>query len=310
MDAATARVPPSGHQYEIRHDPLAATVTEVGATLREFSAGGAEVLDGFGPDEPSAGGRGQPLMPWPNRLADGRYSFGGREGRAPLDEPERHNAIHGLVRWANWTCVEREVNRLVMAHRLYPQPAFPFTLEISIGFELGSSGLTVETTATNLGTSALPFGAGFHPYLSVGTGLVDEALLTLPARSRLLSDERGLPVGSEAVKGGPFDFTRPRRIGDLRMDTAFAELERGPDGRVRAELENPSGDRGVTLWADGSFTHLMCFTGDTLADPDRRRRALALEPMTCPPNALRSGQGIVSLEPGGSFSASWGLTPR
>src|SRR5262245_30441119 len=98
-----ARSAPSGEQHEFRSGDQVAVATEVGATLRAYTAGGAEIVDGFALGEPASAGRGQVLAPWPNRLDGGRYAFDGVEGRAAIDEPERGNAIHGLVRWIPWS---------------------------------------------------------------------------------------------------------------------------------------------------------------------------------------------------------------
>ena len=106
-------------------------------------------------DEMSSSGRGQVLIPWPNRLQDGSYEFNGSRHQLPLNEPEHRNAIHGLVRWNAWTATEREPHRVVMEHILYPQPGYPFLLRISIDYALSDSGLQVRTTATNLGTQSL-----------------------------------------------------------------------------------------------------------------------------------------------------------
>ena len=123
----------------------------------------------------------------------------------------------------------------------------------------------------------------------------------------LRSDERGIPVGAGSVEGTDYDFRRPREIGATRLDNAFTDLERDDDGLARVELRNPDEDRGLTLWVDESYPYLMLFTGDPLPDVDRR--SLAVEPMTCPPDAFRSGQDLVRLEPGGSFTSAWGISP-
>ena len=78
-------------------------MVEVGGALRSYVASGHELLDGYGAQERCTAARGQSLIPWPNRLRDGRYSFDGEEHQLPLTEPAKHNAIHGLVRWANWS---------------------------------------------------------------------------------------------------------------------------------------------------------------------------------------------------------------
>jgi aldose 1-epimerase len=296
--------PPSGAQHTIRHGSYEATVTEVGATLRSFTEAGVDVLDGFGADEMSSAGRGQILAPWPNRLEDGSYERYGEVARAALDEPANANAIHGLVRWLPWTLRSEEPARVELGCVLHPQPGYPWRLELAVDYELGSDGLQVTTTATNRSVGPAPFGLGFHPYVKVA-GTVDDAELTIPAVRRLVSDERGLPTTDEAVSDTEFDFTTPRRIGTTRLDTGFTDLTRDDDGRARVVVAD--GDRTVTVWAGRGFDHLMVYTGDTLEPALRRRRGIAVEPMTCPPNALRTGSGVIRLQPEGSWTGTWGI---
>jgi aldose 1-epimerase len=300
-------VPPSGEQHEIRFGDQVAVVTEVGATLRTYSMGGLDVLDGFGLDEQASAGRGQVLAPWPNRLDGGRYAFGGIEGRAAIDEPERGNAIHGLVRWLPWSAVSSAGDAVTLVCLLDPQPAYPWRLELDLEYRLAADGLTVLASATNASDVAAPFGIGFHPYLTVGTA-VDGALLRLPAPRRLETDERALPVGEEEVAGTAFDFRSAREVGSTQLDTCFTGLTRDADERVRARVE--AGDRVVELWADRGFGYLQAYTGDTLEPASRRRQAIAIEPMTCPPNAFATGTDLIALAPGATWSGRWGIAPR
>jgi aldose 1-epimerase len=299
---------PSGQQFELSAAGQRATVVEVGGGLRTYHAGEWAVLDGYGRDQMCDGGRGQPLLPWPNRLADGRYTFRGREHQLPIDEVPLRNAIHGLTRWSNWSARDLARDRVTMTLTLHPRPGYPFSLELRIAYALSEDGLSVHTTATNVGTEDLPFGAGFHPYFSVGTAVVDEAELRVPARQTLVTDQQQVPTGELApVEGGALDFRRPRRIGALELDACFTDLERDADGLARVDLRGPEGRR-VGVWLGRGFEWLMVFSGDTLA-PERRRRGLALEPMTCPANAFRSGVGLRVLAPGESFEGSWGVRP-
>ncbi len=300
--------PPTGRQHEIRRGDQVAVVGEVGATLRRYATGGVDVLDGFEPGERSTAGRGQVLAPWPNRLDGGRYRFDGVEGRAALDEPELDNAIHGLVRWLPWRAVNEGEEYVRMGCVVHPQPAYPWRLELEVEYRLDEDGLRVTPTATNESATACPFGIGFHPYLTVAEPLVDTATLAVPAKGRLVCDERGLPQDHEAVDGTPFDFIQPRPIGDTKLDTAFTDLAADEHGLARVELRAASG-RGVALWAGPEFPYLMVYTGDVLEPEARRRRGIAFEPMTCPPNALRTGTDVIRLEPGASWTGSWGITP-
>ena len=298
-------IAPSGKQITIAAGDQQAVVVEVGGGLRSYSAGGRELVDGYRADEMSSSGRGQVLIPWPNRLQDGSYEFDGRRHQLPLNEPEHRNAIHGLVRWAAWTAAEHEPHRAVMEHVLHPQPGYPFSLGISIEYALSDSGLQVRTTATNLGTDPCPFGSGAHPYLTLGTATIDRLILRVPGRTVLRSDERGLPTGMEAVEDTEYDFRKPRPIGSTTLDHAFTDLERDQDGLARVELRDPDHETQVSLWVDQSYPYLMLFSGDPL--PNVRRRSLAVEPMTCPPNAFRTGEALIRLEPGSSFTGTWGI---
>jgi aldose 1-epimerase len=296
---------PSGEQFEIEFEEQRVVVVEVGGGLRTYSVGDRDVLDGYAADEMATGGRGQVLIPWPNRLQDGSYEFDGREHRLPLTEPEHSNAIHGLVRWTAWQVREREPHRVVLGHVLRPQPGYPFELRLAIEYELSARGLNVRTTAKNTGASACPYGSGAHPYITLGTDTVDDVLLQVPARTALRSDDRGIPVGTVAVADTELDFGSPRRIGETKLDHGYTDLHRDGAGIARVTAEAVDGS-GRTMWVDESYPYVMVFTGDI---PAVQRRALAVEPMTCPPNAFRSGEGLVTLEPGESHTAAWGLSP-
>ncbi|MGH2866828.1 MAG: aldose 1-epimerase family protein [Solirubrobacteraceae bacterium] len=300
--------PPSGLQSEIRHGDQRAVIVEVGGGLRRYSTADGARVDGYGRDQMCSGGRGQPLIPWPNRVRDGRYQYGGRSFRLALSEPEAGNAIHGLVRWVSWRAVEHEAGRLAVEHRLHPQPGWPGVLDLRIEYALGPGGLSVTTVATNAGADACPYGAGFHPYLTLGTDTIDELILQAPGRSFLEADAHGIPTDVHATAGTPFDYTAARPIGTARLDVGYTDLARDDDGLARVRLRTHDGQDGLNLWLDDAYRYLMLFTGDTLA-PATRRRGLAAEPMTCAPNALVSGAGLISLEPGETHRATWGIEP-
>jgi len=301
--------PPSGRQHHLVRGNQRVTVVEVGGAVRTYTVGERHVLDGFPLDRSCTGARGQPLVPWPNRLRDGRYSFGGEELQLPLTEPEKSNAIHGLVRWANWRTVEQTDERVAMEHVLHPRPGYPFTLALRLDYALDDDGLCVRLEATNVGASPLPYGAGAHPYLTLGTPTIDGLVLRAPGARWMAADDRQIPVSTDSVDGTPYDFRSPRPIGDAVLDTAYADLARGSDGRAVVELATEDGSRRVTLWMDRAFRYLMLFTGDTLDVEDERRRSLGVEPMTCPPNAFATGEAVQELEPEEMSSAAWGVVP-
>jgi aldose 1-epimerase len=300
-------MPPSGQQYILTSGDRRAVVTEVGAGLRTYTVAERNVVDGYGEDEMCPVGRGQLLLPWPNRIEDGRYEFAGTMQQTPITEPARHNALHGLTRWLNWTAVEQGPDHVLLSMVLHPQDGYPFTLRFEVEYRLSAAGLTNRTTATNIGGQAAPYGAGHHPYLTVGT-LIDQALLKIPALMRLDADDRLNPTGRLLPnRGTEYDFLELRPIGSLSLDTAFANLVPDSDGLIRVHLQAPGGDPRVTLWMEPVYKFLMVYTPDAIPDWARRRRSIAIEPMTCAPNAFRSGDGLVVLQPGESRSSSWGI---
>ena len=116
---------PTGEQYEISSGAQRAVVTEVGAALRVYAVEDRDVLLGFGADQAIKGGRGQQLIPWPNRIRDGRYEFDGVRQQLALTEPARHNASHGLARHVPWVVTEHTTEAVTLAVTIYPQPGWP-----------------------------------------------------------------------------------------------------------------------------------------------------------------------------------------
>jgi aldose 1-epimerase len=302
---------PSGRQYALVSGDQRAVIVELGAGLRSYRAGTTDVVDGYRRSEPSEGGRGQMLLPWPNRIAGGRYVFQGRELQLPVNEARTGCAIHGLTRSMPWVLVDAAADRTTLALDLQPSAGYPFALSLSITYVLTSEGLTVETTAGNTGDAPCPYGAGAHPYVRVDDAQpIDRSMLRIPAAATLEADGRGIPTGILCpVEGTDFDFRAPRRIGPLVLDTAYAALSPDVDGITRVSLGSPDGDRAVTLWMDATHPYVMVYSGDTLADAARRRHGIAIEPMTCAPDAFNSGLGLITLQPGATHVSTWGISP-
>jgi aldose 1-epimerase len=301
-------VPPSGEQAEISRGAWRSTIAEVGATLRVLERGGRRLIRSFDISKQAAGGQGQVLLPWPNRVGDGAWQWQGRDLQLPLSEPAKHNASHGLLRWVSWNLSTPAPYEVQADVRLRPQPGYPFALDVRVTYSLTEAGLLVRTRASNVGADAAPYGHGMHPYLLASpAGTVDDWELTVPAATRLHVDERGLPTGASPVDGTELDFRSARRIGNTVLDTPMTGLQRDADGTASVRLRDPASGQGVRLWLDRSYPWLQLFTGDTLP-ADVRRTSLAVEPMTCPPDALRSKTDLVVLEPGDSHEATWGIS--
>ena len=300
---------PSGEQIAIAHGDQRAVVTEVGATLRTFVKGGVSVVEGFAAEDLPDGAHGQILYPWPNRLSPESWSFSDREARPSVDDPSTSTAIHGLVRWRPFRIDMVNQNRCVLSLELNPTPAYPFASEIEVAYHLGSLGLTVTTTITNRDEVPIPVGVGFHPYLAVLSDTIEGAELEVPARAYVAVNERLLPTGEILpVSGHAVDFSTSKSLSGHELNLAYTELIRDDTGLATVRLRDRDGGL-VELQVDRTFAYLQVYTGDHLAR-GRRRTSVAVEPMTCPPEALRSGKDLIVLEPGQRWAGSWRLRRR
>jgi aldose 1-epimerase len=294
------QVLPSGEQWTIRAGEYLGTVVSVGGGLRGLSYGGREVLVGYGEDEAAHAGIGQHLFPWPNRITDGKYTFRGVDQQLYLTEPARLNAIHGLTRWANWDRLDDGTDEAVIhvAHRLHGQPGYPHQLDLSLEYHLAAEGgLTVTARAVNVGADDAPYGYGTHPYLSVGRK-IDECELEFTAAEWLeVTPDRLSPVGLAPVGGSQYDFSVAKKLQDLDIDNAFTGLPESWEVR----LTDP--DTGNTARLRSNTRWMQLYTGNAIG-----RVGLAVEPMTCPPDAFKTGDDLVVLKPGDEHTTSFSVS--
>jgi aldose 1-epimerase len=306
MSAVTA---PTGQQFEISAAGYRAVITEVGATLRELQIDGKDIVAGFGQQARVEGGRGQQLMPWPNRIRDGRYSFGGQNYQLPVNETERGTALHGLVRWVPWQLVEHSADGLTQQVVVYPQQGWDSTIVCTVTHRLAEDGLTVTVGCQNVGDRAIPFGYAAHPYFTLGEQQVDDIDITVPASAYLeVEPDRLLPIKVGPVDGRPEDLRSGGPLGDRVFDTAFTDLEFAPStssASERWQIRLGHADRETVIWGDDRHRWIQLYTG-----ADRRDLGLAIEAMTCGPDAFNTEEtadGLVILEPGADYSGQWGV---
>ena len=302
-----ARVPLSGTQHALRAGDYEAIIASVGASLRSLTFDGRDLVLPFDADEVRPSYRGATLAPWPNRIVDGRYRFDGVEHQVPLTEPKRGQALHGLLAWSEFSDRLVVDERVVLAAVIEPQTGYPFRVEVEVEYRLDGDGLRQTVTAHNIGADAAPWGTGPHPYLVAGPGRVDDWTLTLPASEVLtVTADRLSPVAVEPVTEHPeWDFREGRLLGDVFIDHAFTELGR-TEGNAEVRLVTADGS-GVGLAWDEGCPWVQVHTADTPAVPATHRIGLAVEPMTCPPDAFNSGVDLVTLAPGATHAASWRL---
>jgi aldose 1-epimerase len=144
-----------------------------------------------------------------------------------------------------------------------------------------------------------------HPYLVAGDSPLDEWELEIPAGRFLeVTPDRLLPTSERDVESHPFDFRRPRPIGATEIDHAFTSIRFGDSGIARAVVRDHAHGTGVGMAWDRSCPWLQVHTADKEA-PIPSRLGLAVEPMTCPPDAFTSGVDVIHLEPGASHAVRW-----
>lgn len=323
--------PLSGRQHTLRAGRYAAQVASVGATLRSLTADGRDLVVPFAAEEVRPRYRGATLAPWPNRVVDGRYAFGGSVHQLDLSEPERGHALHGLALWLDFELVDCSDAHVILAALIQPRPGYPWRIRIEVTYALAADGLSQTVRARNLTATAAPFGTGPHPYLVAGPGALDDWTLQLPAGAVLeVRADRLVPVGLRSVESDAarFDFRTPRRLGDVQIDHAFTALAADAQGRVSLRLTDPSGT-GVQMSWGPDCPWVQIHTADLPGTPGRaepsaaaeppgeagHRAGLAVEPMTCAPDAFNAARyrydaGLAVLAPGRVLTASWRISAR
>lgn len=305
----------SGRQYELRAGPYAVHVASVGASLRALRYHDRDLVVPFAAAELRPAYRGATLAPWPNRVVDGRYRVGGVEHQLPLTEPGRGHALHGLATWLDFEPRRITTHHLTLVATVQPQAGYPWRIDLEVTYEAGADGVTQRLTAINRSAVPAPVGLGPHPYLCVGSGVVDDWVLELPADQVLLVDDRLAPTTLRDVTIDParFDFRRPRPVGDVEIDHAFTGLVRADDGRATVRLLDASGS-GVAMSWDGACPWVQIHTADLPGGTSTpgHRCGLAVEPMTCAPDAFNADRyahdtGLALVAPGRALSAAWSI---
>lgn len=254
------------------------------------------------------------LAPWPNRVDGGNFTFQGETYQLEINEPARHNAIHGFVRERPWALDPETSDNpaaVCLTLEMAPQPGWPWRLKYVMNWSVDATqGLGGELRVSNLSATPCPFGFGWHPYLGAGGASLDECILSISVGNNLVLDPvRNLPTGLEQSADDVLGQARPVALHGLWLDHAF-RAQPEPDGRVRAALCRSDGS-GTELSAGPWCRWLQIYSADPAhqeAFPGvRDGRALAVEPMTCPPNALNRNQDLLVLASGESRAFAFGL---
>ncbi len=297
-----------GEEHRLTHGGYVAVVTEVGGGLRLLTHDGRDLVRPYAADEVRPRFRGSLLAPWPNRVVDARYTFEGAEHQLDVSEPERGHALHGLVCWSRFETVDRDTSSVTVRHRIVPRTGYPFDVEISARYALDEHGLTCTVEARNRDSGRAPYGVASHPYLVAGDGTVDHWSLELPASTVLdVTEDRLIPRGVVDVADAGLDFRGGRPLAGLEVDHAFTGLAADPDGLVRATVRSEDGSGVQCTWDPVALPWVQVHTADVPA-PEPSRAGLALEPMSCPPDAFNSGVDLRILSPGATMRDEWTIS--
>ena len=297
-------IAPTGDQYVITRGTSKAIITQVAGALRHFSIGGVDLTEPYGEFDRPPFANGIVLMPWPNRVADGVWHLDGIEQQLDLTEPDKHNALHGLLRYTGYRVIEQTPESVILGATVFPQHGYPFHLETSVRYELVDDGLNVTHHVRNLSEKKAPVAIGAHPFLTIGDVPSEDLTLTVHASTHFDVDARLNPIAELPVDGTAYDLRNGARVGDLKLDTAFGGLVT-QDG-VSAVLRAPDG-REVRLVQDAAHPYVQVFTTPIFPKNGVLTTAVAVEPMTAPPDAFNSGLGVRWVEPGDSWDVGWGI---
>jgi aldose 1-epimerase len=299
----------NGQRWNLEHGDQRASVVQRGGALQSYSVAGVEIVDGFTDDERPPAFNGAVLAPWPNRIRDGRWSWRGHSYQLPITEPATGSALHGLVSDVPWQAESVAPDAVTLGVDVEPSAGYPFPLRLSVTWSLSDEGLSCRLGALNTGAEAAPFGVATHPFFQLPGARVDDLELRLPAGHWLETDANLLPVALRPAAGTGHDFTAPRSLRGVRLDTAFTAVQPDAEGVSTAVLS--AGESAVTIWAEPDFSWWQVYTSDYFEPgSDRLRRSLAVEAMTCGPDAFNSQADLIVLEPGVAWSAAWGVRVR
>ncbi|WP_190973548.1 aldose 1-epimerase family protein [Bifidobacterium callitrichos] len=299
--------PRTGNQYSIHHGDYSAVICELGSKLRRFDWQGEEIFCPFGPDDLTPTCNGYILAPWPNRIKDGEYDFNGKHYCAPVNEchpAPRHNANHGYAYHYMWKLESLTDNAVTQSLRFPNLDGYPFDVTVTATYELGEHGMTVTVSAFNGGDEPAPWALGLHPWLANGKqGATSEerdadsaaCRLKIDANQHVVVDDGLIPTGVEPV-AGVTDLREGPTLEGRSFDDAWLDVNRAADGTTTTVFTRPDGIE-VRLIGDETINAWQCYTA-TGAPFVEHPYGVAVEPMTAPANAFRSGEHLTVIEPG------------
>lgn len=229
------------------------------------------------------------LYPWANRLSATRYRDVDLTGAPRVRLDANGLPIHGLLHaWPGWEVLEHTADRL-RARADFSDgglPGFPFPHLLEQHVHLTAAALSIATMVRATGEAEVPVAFGYHPYLAI----TEADRLDVPARTHVALDDRGLPTA--ATEAQP---AQAIALSGADLDDLYTGLSHPP----AFTLVQP--ERRITVRFDHGYPVAQLY-----APPGQG--LLAIEPMTAPTNALVTGDGLRTVEPGGTFIATFSIT--
>lgn len=289
----------------VHHKESGAEITlipEMGARLNHFlvklHGEAIDIIDGLSDEELEAGTpspKSALLAPFPNRVADGKYTWRGHPYQLDITMEEEHNAIHGFVADEAFKLessgIVNDYYELVFQYASEGSNGYPFPFAMTVTYRFGGVWLEVATEFVNTGKTMAPAGFGWHPYFKVD-GSIDTLQLTLPEVEKIEVDERLIPTRKKKQFS---DFEKPAWVADTEFDTGFRLCG------VPREVQLYDEKRGLSVIVsmegnNHSYDYLQVYTPPG-------RKSLAIEPMTCAADAFNNGWGLAKLKPQETLSA-------
>lgn len=279
------------------------TLDAVGAAIVEFSIGDFELIRRPKPSTKRNAFAGVTLAPWPNRLADANWEFDGEKFHGEINETRTNNRNHGLVFDREFDVVFQSQNQIVFQTEFGDDEVYPFKALFQVAYVLEPFGLHVEYSIQNFTDRKIPFAVGGHPYFLVSP----ESLIQLKARAQLGFNSRQLPTGEilEATQSIA-DLSVGKSFRYLKLDDCFTGLDFDAEGFATTRITHET-NQIIEIKQRRNMPYLMVYTVADFGYQEKSGGAIAVEPLSAPPNALRTGTGLTWLEPHQVEKFEWSI---
>ncbi|MEP2023998.1 MAG: hypothetical protein ABJH98_01570 [Reichenbachiella sp.] len=287
-------------------DEYLEVLTDFGAGLNDLVVKNGKnqlksVIDGYRSEQEvvndhSTAFKGSKLSPFPNRILNGVYNFNGKSYQLPINEVGANNNLHALLHNQPFEILEEKESEneaiLILGHEYNgTDQGYPFVYALKLTYQFGTEEVSIKTEIENTSNTSIPMGDGWHPYFRFDH--LDHVQMKMGKANRLSSN-----FGNQL--NGTHGFEQSRAIGSESLDDCF-EVKGGE--RFSLQLRDEAQDLALEIWQENEsqkYKYLQIYTPPT-------RKSIAIEPVTCLPNAFNTGEGLIILKPNEKVSMSFGI---